>query len=335
MIWWGRSSGVIRERNKMLNRFRDHIERIDRELEKALSSRLGLVEDMGSHVLLGNGKRLRPLCFVLSCHICDYQAEDIYELSTIFEYIHAASLLHDDVLDNADIRRSRPSANSAWGNHAAILEGDFFYAKSLSLAVGSNSLTFLDRLAEATTQMVEGQIMEMVHTHNWSMGERDYLDIITSKTASLISTACVCGAIVAKAREETEQALMKFGLNMGIAFQLIDDVLDYVSSEDIFGKPVGKDLIEGKITLPLIHALAGLDEEKRTRFESLFKEGRAKKADYLALMELVRDSGSLDRVTKVAEAYVEKAARSLDIFPDSSGKRGLLDLSRYVIQRKY
>ncbi|MBL7213678.1 MAG: polyprenyl synthetase family protein [Desulfobacteraceae bacterium] len=313
----------------------EHFEGINTELERALSSRVGLIEDIGSHSLLGHGKRLRPLLFVLSCQLCGYEGEDSYLLSTIFELIHTASLLHDDVLDNADVRRKKPSANHLWGNQAAVLEGDFLCLKSSSIALGTNNLTFLKRVIEATTQMTEGQIMELTYTHNWNTSPDEYMEIITYKTAVLLSVACACGAILSGAGPEVEDSLSRFGLNLGIAFQLIDDLLDYTSSQEEFGKPVGKDLREGKITLPLIYTVKGLQRSERERLENLFRNGHAGQEDYDDLIALVISKGGIEKIRNRAKSYVDKAALSLNFFPDSAPKKNLLELNQYIIERTY
>ena len=321
--------------SEILDKYTEHITKINKELKEALSSRVALVEDIGNHTLLGHGKRLRPLFFLLSCQLCDYQGKDAYRLSTIFEYLHAASLLHDDVVDNAENRRNRPSANHVWGNHAAVLEGDFLYSNASLIAVGSNNLLFLKRLTETAKQMAEGQIMELVHTDDWETSREEYMEIITAKTAVLMSAACACGAIISGAESEAEQSLGQFGLNMGMAFQLMDDLLDYTSSEDVFGKPVGKDLKEGKITLPLIYTLPKIEALERNRLENLFKNHQATKEDYRQLIGLVRGKGALDQIKDEARAYVDRAAGCLSRFPDSPAKRGLLELNQFIVERKY
>jgi octaprenyl-diphosphate synthase len=321
--------------NTALNRYREYFAKINEELDKALSSRVALVKDIGNHSLLGHGKRLRPLFFVLSCQLCNYEGEDIYHLSTIFEYVHAASLLHDDVLDNAETRRRKPSANQVWGNQAAVLEGDFLYSKASCIAVGANNLAFLKRLTEATTQMTEAQILELTLTHNCNTSKKEYLEIITGKTAVLMSAACACGAIIAGAEQWAVNCLSQFGINTGIAFQLTDDLLDYTSSERVFGKPVGKDLREGKITLPLIYTLAKLEDSERKRLETLFTRKLATEKDYQDVIKLVSRNESIDQIRAEAHEYVDKAARSLSSFPDSTVKRNLLELNQYIIERNY
>jgi len=317
-----------------LTQFRDHFDIINDELYKVFNSRVPLVQEIGRHALLGHGKRLRPLSFVLSCELCNYHGEDVYQLSTIFEYIHTASLLHDDVLDNAEIRRNRPSANQVWGNHAAVLEGDFLVSKAMGIAIRAGNIPFLAKIIETATQMTEGQILELAHTDDWNIGRDLYLEIITAKTAMLISTACACGAIISDAGSETADSLAQFGLNAGIAFQLIDDLLDYTSSQEVFGKPVGKDLREGKITLPLIYTLTQLETTEKKRLEDLFVNHQPTDDDFRDIIDLVRGKGELDRIREEAQSYVDNAINFLDIFPDSATKRDLITLSRHIIDRK-
>ena len=321
--------------SSILDKYTEHIIKINKELKKALTSRVPLAEDIGKHTLLGHGKRLRPLFFLLSCQLCDYKGKDAYRLSTIFEYLHAASLLHDDVVDNAENRRNRPSANHVWGNHAAVLEGDFLYSNASSIAMSSNNLQFLKRLTETAKQMAEGQIMELVHTNDWETSREEYMEIITAKTAVLMSAACACGAIITGAEKNAEECLGKFGLNMGIAFQLIDDLLDYVSSEEVVGKPVGKDLKEGKITLPLIYTLPHIEVAERDRLEHLFKNHQATEEDCMKFIDLVRSKGALHKIRNEARTYVDKAAQCLGWFPDSPAKKNLQELNQFIVERKY
>ena len=335
MILWGKLRVKMDSGIEILDKYTEHIKKINKELKEALSSRVAIVEDIGNHTVLGRGKRLRPLFFLFSCQLCDYQEKDAYRLSTIFEYLHAASLLHDDVVDNADNRRNRPSANQVWGNHAAVLEGDFLYSNASSIAVDTNNLLFLKRLTKTAKQMAEGQLMELVHTDNWEISRGAYMEIITAKTAVLMSAACACGAIISGADKNVELSLEQFGLNMGIAFQLMDDLLDYTSSEDVFGKPVGKDLKEGKITLPLIYTLPKIEASERDRLMNLFKNHQANEDDYQQLIGFVRGKGALDHIRGEARTYVDKAAECLSQFPDLPAKRGLLELNRFIVERKH
>jgi len=317
----------------VLNRYKDRFHRINEELDRVLSSRVPLIKDIGSHSLLGHGKRLRPLFFVLSSQLCNYQGKDTYHLSTIFEYIHTASLLHDDVLDNAETRRRKPSANQVWGNQAAVLEGDFLNSKASSIAVDAGNLPFLKRIVETITRMVEGQILELTLAHNWDLSKEQYLEVIIAKTAVLMSAACACGAIIAGAEKWAVESLSQFGLNLGVAFQLIDDLLDYTSSEKVFGKPVGKDLREGKITLPLIYAVEKMESSGKRRLETLFKSHKAAEKDFQGVIRLVKSNENIDRLLADAQAYVDQAAKCLSPFRESPVKESLLELNQYIIQR--
>ena len=318
-----------------LNVFSEQLLHIEDRLQGLFSSRVALVRDIGTHALLKQGKRLRPLIFVLSCRLCNYGGGDVYALSTIFECIHAASLLHDDVLDNAEIRRNRPSANQVWGNQAAVLGGDFLFSKALCLASDANSIEFLKTVTDSTAKMTEGQILELQHTDNWGLTRKQYMEIIRGKTAALISSACECGAIISGVASREREALAGFGLNAGIAFQLMDDLLDYTSSEEVFGKPVGKDLEEGKITLPLIYTLERFEAEEKSRTEKCFINGQANGEDREKLIHAVRTGGAINRVRKEAQVFVDEASACLHSFPDSPTKEHLLQLNGYITKRKY
>ena len=321
--------------NDLSSQYRKHLGEIEEALEMAVDSQVAFIKDIGNYALAGPGKRLRPLFFVLSCELCNYQEVDIYRFSTIFEYIHTASLLHDDVLDNAEIRRNKPSVNDLRGNNAAVLGGDFLYSKASSLSVDSGNFRFMKKITDMTIQMTEGQVLELIHTNDWNVGKDEYLEIITAKTAALISAACACGAIISGADMEKVRALENFGRNMGIAFQLMDDLLDYTSSVDVIGKPVCKDLREGKITLPLIYTLTKLEKSERERFRSMFKDREIPEEDYADLIDMVRSKGALDEVRDEAEYYINEAEGCLSQFCDSPVKRHLLELNRFIIEREY
>jgi len=319
----------------ILNRFSGHLVRINEELERGLGSRISLIQQIGDHILTAEGKRLRPLLFVLTGRLCGYRGEDLYRLSAVFEYIHTASLLHDDVLDRADVRRKKPSANHLWGDRAAVLEGDFLYSKSFSIAIICRDRRVLEILTDTTARMAEGQILELIHTHDWDTSKAVYLEIVAAKTAALLSAACSCGAVMAESADHVTENLANFGFNMGIAYQMMDDYLDYTTCQEQLGKPVGKDLREGKITLPLIYTLSELDLKEKGELQKPFRNGSAGDADYRRLMRLVRHNGALERVRAEAEIYAAKAAQCLGSFPDSPAKQDVLELNRYIVSRTF
>jgi octaprenyl-diphosphate synthase len=320
---------------RFLSQFNSHVESINQALSEPLDTPIPLIRDIGAHSLLGEGKRLRPLLFVLSARLCGYNSPRVYRYSAVFEYIHTASLLHDDVLDNAEVRRRKPAVRNVWGNSAAILGGDYFYARASSIALEIDKSELIRILTGTTIKMIEGQFLELNHTHNWRLQKEQYMEIIASKTAELIAAACACGGVLADADQKTVRSLSGFGLNLGISFQLIDDLLDYFSSEEQFGKPVGKDLKEGKITLPLIYALEHLGPVEAERISERFHSGSITEHDYSDMIARVRESGVRELIRADAVSFAARAAGFLDPFPENSYKKALLDLNSYLVERSF
>ena len=320
---------------RLPDRFDPHFEAIESELKRFLESRPSAVREIASYALLGQGKRIRPLLFVLSARLCGLEGQGAYRFSTIFELLHTASLLHDDVLDHAELRRKKPSVPQVWGNSAAVLGGDYLYSLATIIASEFGNLDVIRMLSEIVEHMVEGQLLELFHTHDWDTTKENYLEIITAKTAVLISSACAIGPLMAGSEEPEVERLRQYGLNLGIAFQLMDDVLDYTASEAEFGKPVGKDLKEGKVTLPLIYYLSGRSKAEADELGELFKNRKAGEEDYRRLIGLVRETGAIERVQREAEGYVQRAASFLDPLPPSPAKQDLLSLGRYMLARRH
>lgn len=320
---------------RYLSQFEPYFEVINLALNEPVETRVPLIEEILKHSLMGKGKRLRPLLFVLTAQLCGYSRKDVYRFSSIFEYAHTASLLHDDVLDNAEMRRNKPAARNIWGNSAAVLGGDYLYARASALTLECDNAEIMKVLTETTAKMVEGQFLELAHTHDWHIDKDLYMEIIVSKTAVLMAAACACGGILAGADKGAVEHLNSFGLNLGIAFQLMDDVLDYTSCEEEFGKPVGKDLREGKITLPLIYALSAMSEEEVDRLAERFKAPRVRDKDYREMITMVRNRGIHERVRSEARDFSELAAHFLEFFPASPFKSKLLALNTYVIERSF
>lgn len=318
---------------KVLDIVKDDLERIEQELERNLTSDVPLISQVGKHILLGGGKRLRPLLFILCAKLCGY-SEDHTGLSSIFEYLHAASLLHDDVVDSADIRRGRASANALWGNSASVLVGDFLLAKSFSLAVNHGHHRMLKVLSDTTAKMAEGEVLELVGNYDFDIKEADYFRIIINKTAVLFSAACHIGAILGNVSKEKEEALASFGLNLGIAFQLVDDALDYTSTVEEFGKPVGNDLKEGKITLPLIYTLGQLDRSHRDRLMEIVNANLEKDGDFEEAAQWVKNYGGISYTLNRARSYADMAKRRLEIFDENQTRAILMNLADFVVERK-
>jgi octaprenyl-diphosphate synthase len=320
--------------DKISEQIQRDIDQIELLLEENLKSQISVISEVNQHVLLGGGKRLRALLFVLCARICGYSGKKAHYFSCIFEYLHGASLLHDDVIDNADLRRGKPSANTLWGNSLSILVGDFLLAKSFSMALETDLLDFLKTISRATSLMSEGMVMELVQTHNLEVEEETYRSITINKTAVLISAACQTGAILGQAPLAEQEALAQYGLELGIAFQLIDDLLDYTSTPDQFGKPVANDFKEGKITLPLIYTLKKCSETDRQKIKALSGQETRTPEDFEWLFQLIHRQGGLEYTWEEALKCRDKARGYLEVFKPSPLRQLLFDLTEFVVERK-
>ena len=248
--------------------------------------------------------------------------------------MHAATLLHDDVVDHAELRRSQPSANTVWGNPAVVLIGDFLYSKSIQIAVGYRDIRILEVLLEATTRMSEGEVLQLINSDNLEISEDEYLEVVTKKTAVLISAACLTGAIFGGGGLAEERALKAYGHNLGIAFQLIDDALDFTGEAEELGKPVGNDLQEGKATLPLIYALQNAKAAERLRLRQIFTSEHIQAKELSEIKSLVVRSGGIEYTNNKACAHSMRAKEALRIFPHGPVKEILQDIADYVICRR-
>lgn len=288
---------------------------------------------IGKYILEGGGKRLRPLILILSSDLANYRGDARLTLAGIVESIHTASLLHDDVIDGADKRRGKVPAHSIWGNQVVILVGDFLYANALRAAVVQKSQKIMDTLSEATTRMTEGEILQLVKTGDPDITEEDYLDIISAKTGALISAACKIGAILGSLPEEKENALQHFGMKTGIAFQMADDILDYMADEGDLGKRLGKDLKEGKITLPLIHLLKAAPNEEREEVKRIVKDG-FKKSGLKKILKLFKKYNTIESSLNKAKDLIADAKNELALFPEVPAREALSAIADYTLQRR-
>ena len=312
----------------------DDLKRIEGEIEKNLSSGVPLVAHISRYIIRSGGKRLRPLLMVLAARLTGYQGENHYPLSIVFEYLHAATLLHDDVVDSAELRRNKPAANTIWGNPAAVLVGDFLLATSFALAVSSGHLKILSVLSETTTRMAEGEILQLINSHNLEISEQEYIEVITRKTAILIAAACQIGAIFGGADGEREEAMRCFGLNLGISFQLRDDVLDYAGSEEEIGKPIGQDLGERKITLPLIYTLATSNPEDRQRLVDLVTADEITRETFTEVKGCIEHYQGIEYTSRLAERHIAFAKEALATFAPSATWEILAAIADYVVTRR-
>lgn len=310
------------------------LEKVDQEFRKNLRSSVPIISAVGEHLLLSGGKRFRPILLLLSSKLCGYEGDQHITMASLVEFIHTATLLHDDVIDKADLRRGSASANSIWGNEASVLVGDFLFTKSFYIAVENGNWEVFRSLSKATTLMAEGELEELIKTSDLSLTEEGYLSIITRKTASLISATAQIGAILGNASKEREKALSDFGMDLGMAFQLTDDCLDYTSRREEFGKKIGIDLQDGKITLPLIIALNQCSEEERTFIRALTDSQPLTEETFFQVVKIIERHHGIRYAWEKARAYVERAKGRLLPFPGSKEKEALCALADYVLERR-
>lgn len=318
----------------IIAKVKDDLEGIETALRENLDPHLDLIRDAAGHILFSGGKRLRPLLTVLSARLCGYTGNDDRNFSTMFEYLHAASLLHDDIVDGATLRRGKPVVHSIWGSTAAVLVGDFLLARSLSLAVKTGSMKVIAVISEITEQMSRGELHQLAKKGDADLSEAEYMEIIRCKTAVLISAACRVGALIAGAGEQEEAALAEYGLNMGIAFQMADDLLDYTADSKVLGKEVGADLKEGKLTLPVIYSLKAADAETRVRIEEIIKNKNFSVQSFETLVSILKSHGGIEYTEQTAAAHISKAKTALSIFRKSKTKEILLHTADYALKRK-
>ncbi len=311
---------------------KDQLALVEIEIQKNLRSHVPTVTQIAEHIVMSGGKRLRPILCILAAQALGYTGPRVLTLATAIEYIHTATLLHDDVIDNAQLRRGRPSCNAIWDNKMSVLVGDFLYCQASSLIARDGDLKVLRSITDATTNTTEGEVLEITKSRDLKLGEPEYFKIIEFKTGVLMSCSTQVGAIIAQASPEQERALADYGMHLGIAFQLADDVLDYVSVEEEFGKEKGVDLKEGKITLPLLYALERCTPAER----NIIYDGTisARRDIFLKVLEVLKKYGAIDYALGLAAERSKAARDSLGVLPESPAKTALLQLSDYVIQRR-
>lgn len=309
------------------------LKRVEQQFRNDLCSEVPLIRKVGEYVLSSGGKRIRPALLLLSARMCGYRGERHVSLASVIEFIHTATLLHDDVVDNASLRRGIAAANTLWGNQASVLVGDYLFSKSFSIMVQDGDLDILRVISAATTTIAEGEVVQLVCMSDPDITEERYVEIVKCKTAILLATACQAGAILGNAAGGMEEALRDFGMDLGIAFQLIDDTLDYVASEEQLGKDIGHDLKEGKITLPLIHALRSCSLSEKKLVSDIIASDTQKVEDLQEVISLVHAYGGIEFAVDRARSYVERGKSRLGMFPGSKEKRALMALADYVVTR--
>jgi len=321
---------------------KNELEAVEKAISDNFQSSVAIIPVISEYLSSGGGKRLRPMLVLATSRVCGYDPAksngkgknlDIIH-STVIEYIHAASLLHDDVVDTSDLRRGISSANAKWGNQYPVLVGDFLFSKSFDLMAKHSPPGVIETVSEATTHLAEGQILELVHSADVEIGEDKYIDLIYRKTGALITACCKIGGFLGGADEKRMNSLAAYGRNIGIAFQLVDDILDFVSDEKTLGKPVCQDVADGHVTLPLIHAFEmGDAKEKEFLIETVRNENLVKER-IDGITELIDKYDGIGYAREKSEMYVEAALTSLEIFPAGEHLDALKGLAEYIVNRK-
>lgn len=322
-------------KHKILTQVKHDLEEIEVALEQNLNPYLDLVSQIAGHILFSGGKRLRPLLMVLSARICGYDGDYDKIFSTIFEYLHAATLLHDDLVDEATLRRGKPVANSIWGNATTVLVGDFLLARSLAIAAETKQPDVIKVVSGITENMSQGEIHQLIRKGSLDLTEAEYMEIIKRKTAVLFQGTCRAGALIANVSLTKETALSDYGFNLGIAFQMVDDLLDYTLDTVTLGKEVGADLKEGKLTLPVIYSLKSADEKDRTRMENIIKNKNFSVNDFKTLIRMIDKYGGRLYTQNLATEYVQNAKEALAVFENSNTKEVLLMIADYTLSRNF
>ncbi len=307
--------------------------RVNECIHEQLRSDVALVSKIGEYIIKSGGKRLRPLLVLLTARACGYQDYHHVPLAAIIEFLHTATLLHDDVVDQSDLRRGRDTVNALWGNAPSVLVGDFLYSRAFQMMVGLENFHLLYILANATNVIAEGEVMQLMNIHDASVTEADYMEVIRCKTAMLFQASSHSAAVLSKASPELESAMASFGNNLGIAFQLMDDLLDYEGDAHAMGKNPGDDLAEGKPTLPLIYTLQnGTDEQKDLIRTAIEQGGRDR---ITAVIEAVQSCGALEYTAAQAREYAVRAEQCLKLLPASEYRDAMADLAGFAVVRSF
>ena len=325
---------------EILELLQHDLERVESEISLESIASVEAVTTIGRYLQAGGGKRVRPILVLLSARLTASLTDAIDDdgairMAAIVEIIHTATLVHDDVIDTAKTRRGRPSPNAIWGNHICVLAGDWLYMQAFQAALRERNFHVLDLLISLTQMMVEGELLQLERIGKINISEADYMELVDRKTASLFSACARLGSLMAGADEALETKLGEFAWNLGIAFQLVDDVLDFTAHEQILGKPVGSDLREGKVTLPLIYALEQADPEDRTMIETILADGNYEREPFDKVLAFIERHHGFERARERAESFTERARLIIGDFPDSPFQRALLGVTGMITDRDH
>jgi octaprenyl-diphosphate synthase len=311
----------------------EDMQAVDRLILRRLESDVVLINQIGQYIVGSGGKRLRPLAVLLFARACGYGGSRHTDLAAVVEFIHTATLLHDDVVDGSELRRSRETANSVWGNEASVLVGDFLYSRAFEMMVDVDNMRVMDILSHATNRIAEGEVLQLLHCNDPDTTEERYMEVIERKTATLFEAGTRLGAVLAHASEEVEAAAAQYGLRLGIAFQLVDDALDYRAEGKELGKNIGDDLAEGKPTLPIIRAMSAGTDQERELLRLAIETGGRERID--AVAAAIESTKSIDYTISLAHRYAESAKEAAGKLPESAQRAALEELADFAVWRTY
>lgn len=321
-------------KQQLMRRVETDLRDIEAALHQNLNPHVELVREVAGHLIFSGGKRIRPLLNMLCARLCGYNDDFIKKFSTIIEFLHTATLLHDDVVDGAALRRGKPVAHTLWGAPVTVLVGDFLLARALNIAAETKNPKIIAIISEITESMCQGEILQLIKKGDVNLSEADYMDVIRRKTGNLIQGACQTGAILADAPAEVEKKLADYGFHLGMVFQIADDLLDYTADTRTLGKTIGADLKEGKLTLPVIHTLETASDKDRAWVAALIARKDFSIDEFDTLIRLMQQAGAIDYCRDIAEDHIRKAKDLIASFPPSPTAETLALIADYTLNRK-
>lgn len=321
--------------SKIVAPIKDKLEAVEEEISKELASDIDVISRMSEHLALSKGKRLRPALFLLCSKMLGMENDKEITMATIFEFIHTATLIHDDIIDIALTRRGQATLNSIWGNELTVLLGDYLYLKATSMALSAENFEILHIFNDIALKLIEGEMIQLARRGDLTISEKDYLKIIQRKTAYLFSGCGKIPALLADKSDAEIQAITGYCFDLGIAFQIVDDILDFVGQEKLLGKPVANDLCEGTVTLPIIFALQHAKDDEVSMIRKIMEDDNISEKTQSSLLHVLTKYGAIEKTRAVAEQYASKAIKALDIFPDSNAKEFLFAIPPFVVDRSY
>ena len=321
---------------KLLSPIKDKLEAVEKEISQELNRPdVEVISRMTEYLSQTRGKRIRPALFLLCSRLLGVKSDRDVPLATVIEFLHTATLIHDDIIDTADTRRGKPTVNSIWGNELTVLLGDYLYLRSMNIALTARRIEILDVLTDITMKLIEGEMIQLSKRGDIEISENEYMEIIQRKTAHLFSGCGKIPCILTDATEASAKGIVDYCFNLGIAFQIVDDILDFTGQGKVLGKPAASDLSEGTVTLPIIYTLKKADPAEKESVRKIMDEGGAGEDERAQILKMLKKYGTLNEAREMAEDYASKAVKSLEVFPPSDTKEILTVLPAFVIKRSY